>query len=158
APNLRPDVRQLVIVPMPVRTSEHVITKAVGVGGKWEGGFAKWKENDALALFVSECLLPSNGCALQIFAERFHAKGDRRIGFYTLLLASGPHALDTYGSYFAHKQGSKLAVETEHPKEPLAKLLGHVVMSNYNSAKTYQGPLGNFGAAKGSFLARFAEY
>ena len=52
---------------------------------------APWGTFDAdaaLSLFAADWAT-RNGEAAQVFGERFHAKGDRRLGFYTLLAAGG---------------------------------------------------------------------
>jgi len=117
APDLKPRVAELVVLSFPLRTAQGVLPSG------WDGDPKKLDHDRAIALFAANCLHSNPSYALQIFGERFHAQGDRRIGFYTLMAASGA----TIALKTEHQWSSKVSFdpETEHPKNPLAKYLAH---------------------------------
>jgi tetratricopeptide (TPR) repeat protein len=93
-PYLSPDLSKLVVVPMPLRTREHLHAqnkKAVETGS-----FDGLDADLATGLIAAECLQHGGDKALQIFGERFHAKGDRRLGFYVLLIAGQNWAVNSH--------------------------------------------------------------
>jgi tetratricopeptide (TPR) repeat protein len=85
APDLMPNTDKLVVVPLPYRSVEHVrdALKIEGVG------YEKLNTEAALALFAADIARQKGDDAVQLFGRRFHARGDRRLGFYTLLAACG---------------------------------------------------------------------
>jgi tetratricopeptide (TPR) repeat protein len=85
APNLVPNMSDLVVLTMPLRSREQVFQSA---GRPQDGQFGQWSEEDALALLAAD-ILQNPSEAMQIVGQRFFAKGDRRLGLYTLLLSSG---------------------------------------------------------------------
>src|SRR5262249_19574827 len=115
APNLKPDVSDLVVLPLPYRTREHVLAKHKITN--W-GEYGKFNNEVGLELLAS-CLCQRTWEEVRIFAESFHANGDRRIGFYTLLASAGVHVATQYNPNIT------LDVVAEHPKSALAKYLAH---------------------------------
>jgi tetratricopeptide (TPR) repeat protein len=94
APDLRPDTADLVVLPMPMRTPSHVVaTRNLNMADR-----STWKEADALA-YVSATWLPAPRAwrGDRVIRDRFLRKGDRRIGFYVLLLAADGHGTDAAG-------------------------------------------------------------
>jgi predicted Zn-dependent protease len=83
-PNLVPDTN-LVLLPIPARTRDHIIEST---GRQHYGNFGEWSEEDALKLLAAD-LSQDPVQLMQIIGQRFFAKGDHRIGFYTLLMSSG---------------------------------------------------------------------
>jgi tetratricopeptide (TPR) repeat protein len=154
APNLRRDTSKLVVVPMPLRTAQHILAKVNGPAGKAETDFTNWKEEDAIALLASECCTRQTGLAGHLFSQRFHAQRDRRLGFYTLLLASPDIMLHGFNYRFAKIEGA-VDILKEHPKAPLAKLIAHV--AKITSQKTVEA-IGDIGAPKNGFLAQYIRY
>ncbi len=108
APDLNPTLDDLVLLPMPGRSRDHLYKTAAAKSGETEakgaeadalrsiasdntqraGDPAHWSEDAALRLLVAT--LSQNPAELRdVIGRRFFADGDRRIGFYTLLLSSG---------------------------------------------------------------------
>jgi hypothetical protein len=115
APNLRPDIKNLVIVPMPARTPEFIQRSYV----LEQSGL----ERD-LALFVSHCWSGNVSDALRVFGEKFHARGDRRLGFYVLLAGAGAK-LSPNVQHSWNGTPVRFDMLGEHPSSPLAKYLFH---------------------------------
>ncbi len=84
APELTPDP-SLVVLPMPWRTREQVFASR---GLTDDGARKGWSDEDALAVLAAETATRDESI-LSTIGWHFFAKGDRRPGFYTLLLASG---------------------------------------------------------------------
>ncbi len=84
APELTPDP-SLVVLAMPWRTREHVFASR---GLTDDGARKEWSDEDALAVLAAETATRAESI-LSTIGWHFFAKGDRRPGFYTLLLASG---------------------------------------------------------------------
>jgi predicted Zn-dependent protease len=87
-PDLKPDLSKLVVVPMPLRTGEQSDKSGTT------------NEESAISLLAAKCL-QQDSTALQLFKQRFHARGDRRLGFYTLLI-SGRMCIEPV--YFVEEQ------------------------------------------------------
>src|SRR6202011_1523375 len=77
-------------------------------------GYENLDEEKALALFAAEWGSQNGSEALQIFGRRFHTRGVRPLGFYTLLASCGLN-VDSEQQY--------LNVLADHPQEPLAEYL-----------------------------------
>ena len=79
-PNLEPDVSKLVVLPLPFRSRQHVYAAR-----KITGGHENFKVADAMAVLSSDLGHANGWDALRLVGRRFFDKGDRRIGFYTIL-------------------------------------------------------------------------
>ena len=77
APNLKPDTSKLVVVSMPLRTGNYLRSKV--------GDPDKMSNDEAISLIASACAEGNLEIAQDAITRSFHAKGDRRIGFCTLL-------------------------------------------------------------------------
>jgi tetratricopeptide (TPR) repeat protein len=85
AVNLTPNTKEMVILPLPARTREHLLqTWTKGNAGQ----FAQMDEADALA-FLAADLLTGSDYARQNITDRFLARTDCRPGFYVLAAAAG---------------------------------------------------------------------
>ena len=85
-PDLKPDVKDLVVLPMPIRTIQQVIARQKSKAMD-EQRYEQLSEEAALELIAAD--LPSNNWqAVQVIGRRFINKGDRRVGFYALLLST----------------------------------------------------------------------
>src|SRR5262249_13586813 len=80
-PNLRPRLKHLVVLPLPLRTGNHVLqtqkrakTPAV----------EKLSEEDAQALLAAHFGSQASSAGDNLFRHRFQARGDHRLGCYTL--------------------------------------------------------------------------
>jgi hypothetical protein len=103
-PELTPDTTRLVVLPFPLRTRGHVLrSRRI----KEQTPLAKLAEADALALLAADFGAGAASARRQslgqelplsdeqtpsargLFRRRFHARGVRSLGFYTLLAAAG---------------------------------------------------------------------
>jgi hypothetical protein len=89
APDLAPDTRQLVVLPLPLRTRDQVIKAHAP---QWAGQYDNLDPAFALALIAAD-RGDGNAEAREIIRQNFLNKGDRRPGFSTLWAATG-QALD----------------------------------------------------------------
>ncbi len=108
-PDLSPHTDQLVVLPMPIRDRGHIRTtvrsehREPDVAEPETDALKKlvnsqqqieqtdplhWDEDDVLRL-VAACLWQDPAELRSIIGRRFFARGDRRMGLYTLLLSSG---------------------------------------------------------------------
>jgi hypothetical protein len=88
-PDLAPDRRQLVVLPLPLRTREQVIKAHAP---QWAGQYDNLDPSFALALIAAD-RGDGNAEAREVIRQNFLNKGDRRPGFSTLWAATG-QALD----------------------------------------------------------------
>jgi hypothetical protein len=153
APDLAPDTAKLVMVPMPLRSHEHLsdATLAALEATLW----GDWPEDFAISFIAAKCATQDGLGALRMFARRFHAKGDRRLGFYTLLASSGL-ALDPWAEYkWAGFRAARLDMTRDHPSEPLALYLAY--HNQFVAVKGDKvGPLGPIGGPDTGFIQRLA--
>ncbi|NLS94449.1 MAG: hypothetical protein GXX96_20015, partial [Planctomycetaceae bacterium] len=142
APDLTPDP-SLVVLPMPWRTREHVFSAR---GLEDDGAHEDWDREDALAVLAAETACRRDSL-LSTIGWCFLAKGDRRPGFYTLLLAAGvdwkPEHSDPYGV-------GQLFVPLESNAEDL---IAHYAAA-IGAGKDEVGPLGS---AEDGFVRRLAR-
>jgi ferric-dicitrate binding protein FerR (iron transport regulator) len=85
APNLAPDTRAYVILPLPLRTREHVFATHPL---QWDGRFTTLDPDFALRLLAAD-RLDGNDEARQIILQRFWRQGDHRPGLLTLWASTG---------------------------------------------------------------------
>jgi hypothetical protein len=84
APNLKPNLRDLVVLPLPWRTRDQV---AAAKGIPADGNYAALPEDAALALLAAAFAQHSNELP-QMVAQRYLNRGDGRLGFHVLLAAA----------------------------------------------------------------------
>lgn len=140
APNLSPETIDLVVLPLPYRTREHVL-EAFQIE---KTPLAELNADAALVLFAADFASRNASEALRLFGERFHGRGIRLLGFYTLLTACG-HDVGTDQQY--------LNVLAEHPREPLAKYLAY-----YRQPNRLQQSLNDENASRQDFVRRLADF
>ncbi|HZU35165.1 MAG TPA: hypothetical protein VFA18_04610, partial [Gemmataceae bacterium] len=110
APDLHPDTRGLVVLPLPWRTREHAVeTFKIPANPNFED----MPEQEALALFAAD-FASNNAEATQVFGRRFYSRDIKWLGFYTFLAAAGIN-VDAEQQY--------LNLMAEHPADTLAKYL-----------------------------------
>src|SRR5262249_474902 len=113
APNLQPSVGELVVMTMPIRTRNYWLDR-------WRGDEKDYFVEQCL---VSECITHSNSVsAMMHFGRFFHAKGDRRLGFYTLMNAGG-FQIANENLPPIEGQAWSIDIEKEHPQNALAMFL-----------------------------------
>ena len=147
-PALAPRTQGLVILPMPIRTRQHIIeTRKLANDGQYQ-----WSEEDSLAVAVAD--LAQNSHELQrMVARRFFARDDRRIGFYTLMLAAQRNwdikSSQDWGD------GVRLTMDplTDHPGSTLAQ---HIVDQLKQQQSGYNAEISTGDANADAFLPRLA--
>jgi tetratricopeptide (TPR) repeat protein len=78
APSLIPKLNDLVVVPMPIRTRQHLAAKL-------NGEMEKYGEDVAISLLAAACATDDLSYALQLYNRRFGNRGEGRKGFDVLL-------------------------------------------------------------------------
>ncbi len=143
APNLRPDTIGLLVMEFPLRTAESRLgnlSRAVGPLSKED---VRWMEQ----YFISTCFVQP-ASPLNIFVEHFYGQGDRRLGFYTLLVLSGtPLSPDNY--FILNGEKHEFNIEKEHPYDALAAYLARDQQS--------QSQLNLPSLPKNNFIERLAQ-
>src|SRR5262249_40331432 len=87
APDLRLDTAKLVVLPLPLRTGDHVRQSLRIDPNQGDAAYKNLDADAALTLFAAESASPNAAVALDLYRVCFHDRGDKRIGFYTLLAA-----------------------------------------------------------------------
>lgn len=114
APRLTPNTSDLVVMQMPIRTR-----------GYWLDKWNKEEKREHIEqVIVSECMTRSSGSSSVMihFGTHFHQKGDRRLGFYTLINACG-YPIVNENLPPIEKREWKIDIEQDHPNNPLATFL-----------------------------------
>ena len=149
APELTPELKDLVVLPLPLRTREFVFQSTKR---EQNGRYETWSADEALALLAADSTQHVYE-AQQVVGQRFFAKGDKRLGFYTLL-ASGHLQWDPKQDV---EVGNNVRVRFDplgdHPQALLAQYMAQqfeVHRSGYN--KDFEPLKGN------GFLKDLAEF
>jgi Tfp pilus assembly protein PilF len=156
APDLTPDTKNLVVLPLPFRTPAHV-KQALGIEKKQ---IQQLRFAEALPLFAAEVGAGNAAGALQLFQQVYHAREQRQLGFYVLLAACGvnldttgadvlaEHADEPLAQYLAlhsspvlRAHASQWAVNSVQWKDPYLQHLGltHALLQRWQNAKVLQG-------------------
>lgn len=123
APSIEPKLDELVILDMPLRTGHYWDSRMERLRNE-----AKSKNDESLlkaaylGLFASSCFSRDRD-SLPMFGAYFHAKGDKRLGFYTLLTAR-----ETQYHQVPNTWATGIATYDpiqEHPQSALARYLVH---------------------------------
>src|SRR5262249_25924251 len=162
APNLRPDTSQLVLLPLPLRSREQVyaqfdLNPSQSLDAEENGCFEDLSPDDALQLFAANYAANNADDARRVYQRCFYERGERKLGFYTLLAACGvnvsrePEFLDV-----VKNQGANA------PRSPLGPLARYLALQSYElyTALQQRSDL-NWGDAVGpadSFLGRLARF
>lgn len=126
APDLTVRDDQLVILELPYRTREHVLASRKL---KDQHDSRQYLEQDALALLAAELARGDNGYVFNLIAHRFHL-GDRRLGYYTLLLTSQRHFDPQVVQGLGNDVNVRMDPRLDHPNHALTPYL--VRMLQYN--------------------------
>jgi tetratricopeptide (TPR) repeat protein len=108
APNMATDTKDLLVLPLPYRSSQHV-GKALKLEKR---GTAELTLKEALPLFLAYIAEGNGNAADQLFRQVFHAREQRQLGFYVLLASCGVNLDSDHGNVLA-----------EHLDHPLAQYL-----------------------------------
>jgi len=148
APNLSPDTRNLVVVPLPVRTRDN-LQEARNL--PQNGPYENWSEDDALSVVAAD-LQVNTSESQQVLARRFLNRGDRRLGLYVLLAATG-YTWDTGREVSLAANTLRLDPPADHPHEPLAKYI-----AGYLKARQTDGAeIGPVGGPRDGLLQQLAD-
>ena len=120
ASELAPDLKQYVVLPMPYRTRERVLTSR---GLKDDGQYARWGDDARLAVLASE--LAGGGGNSKYILDAFFTPGDRRLGLYVLLLSMRGAANQAN----VPADGRPLALDPrkDHPKSDVARHVDRMI-------------------------------
>jgi hypothetical protein len=125
APSLEPDRKRLVLLPMPMRErnwlfQEHKLSQ--------KSTYKEWTDEQAMAVLAAD--VPGNQWeANQIIAEKYFSAGDRRAGFYALLI-SGGYTWDREQKQQLGRVTVHLDPLEDHPREPLAEYVATYLRLN----------------------------
>jgi tetratricopeptide (TPR) repeat protein len=108
APSMTTDTKDLLVLPLPYRSSQHV-AKALKLEKR---GTADLTLKEALPLFLAYTAEGNGNAADQLFRQVFHAREQRQLGFYVLLASCGVNLDSDHGNVLA-----------EHLDHPLAQYL-----------------------------------
>jgi tetratricopeptide (TPR) repeat protein len=108
AADLKADTKQVVVLPLPFRTREHIL-QARKIQ---KTNYRDLRFKDALALLAADVAAGNTPEAANVFNQAFHARDQRQLGLYVLLAASGQN-LDA----------DHIDVMAEHEETPLAQYL-----------------------------------
>jgi len=108
APELTADTKDLLVLPLPYRTAEHV-QQALKLQKRGTGDLTL---KEALPLFLAHVARGDGNAADQLFRQVFHAREQRQIGYYVLLASCGANLDSDHGNVLA-----------EHIDNPLAQYL-----------------------------------
>ncbi len=154
APNLTPQLNDLVVLDMPLRTGVFAHNRLEKHQAEAKGE-ESLLQRDRIALFAAACFSRDRD-PLPMFGAYFHAKGDKRLGFYTLLSAGERHFLGEANTWFPG-----IAVfdpVQEHPQSPLARYLAYHqkgMQPQYNADADF---LENLPGRPDGFVARLAAF
>jgi ferric-dicitrate binding protein FerR (iron transport regulator) len=152
APELKPVMDKLVIVPMPLRTPAHVAAT--------EPTDEKRTKDADIRMLASLCVYQQTPQAIELVAQRFLAQGDRRIGLY-VLLANANAILDPTQNYVlangkaANEKTVRFDVVADHPRVPLAHYLAYDFAVMRGAATL---PLGDIGGPRDGFVQRLGRF
>jgi tetratricopeptide (TPR) repeat protein len=140
APDLTPDVDELVVLPMPIRERGHIYEvakttasssalsektdalRAIANDDQTADDPVNWDEADVLRLITSDHW--QNPAELRkLIGCRFFARGDRRLGFYTLLFSSGKRWSVERPTQLDDGTTTQMDPLADHPKSVLARYI-----------------------------------
>ena len=174
APDLQPDTEALVVLPMPVRSRDHVYKTAKEASSQTEKTAektdalaaiasdeqnrakdpARWSEEDVLRLLATNHL--HDAAELRdVIGRRFFARGDRRIGFYTLLVSSGQRWDVDQRVQLDDGTTTQMDPLADHPNSTLARYLDcQLRQTRFDSRTAMQ----EAGESSDGFVLQLAQY
>jgi len=150
APSLKPDRERLVILPMPIRERNWLYQK---YNLSQKSSHKDWTDEEALSLLAAD-VTSNQSEANRIVAARYFDRGDRRFGFYALLLSSG------YTWHSEQKQqigqvNLQMDPLEDHPREPLAEYVATYLQMNQSGSPDNVKPISG---PRGGFVQQLAEF
>ncbi len=154
APALKPDEKKLVILPLPFREVWSVF-KARGLDNRYES----WTEEDALAA-LGGYLASDRHMIREVIARRFFSRGDRRVGFYALLIAGGQTWNPKDEQNFGNNTQLPCDPLEDHPDHPLAQYVAAYLKLRRGQQQEFNLPSEGPGEAaeSGGFLRELASF
>jgi ferric-dicitrate binding protein FerR (iron transport regulator) len=140
-PDLKPDTANFVVLPMPLRTPEHIM-QSPKVHDK---NLEDLATESALELFAAKWAAGKGDEAVELFGRRFHVRNFRPLGFYVLLAACGVN-VDQEKQY--------LNVLAAHPHDLLAEYLAFYT----NPELRRHAHRGEIAGPRDGFLQRLAAF
>ncbi|MCE9555693.1 MAG: FecR domain-containing protein [Planctomycetes bacterium] len=135
----------LVVVPLPLRTQDELLRKA---GLKADSDPTAWDDMTAIAVAA----VADGATARKIIQKRFFARGDYRLGFYTLLLKH-EGAINFAGEPGGKDEKTVLHPLAVHPLSPLARYIADRIGGDATTRPATAAPsLGE------GFLAELDQY
>jgi ferric-dicitrate binding protein FerR (iron transport regulator)/predicted Zn-dependent protease len=159
APSLQPRAKDLVVVPMPLRSHQHLLQK--NNAGNWVDMLQKAPDDAIIEFIATEVALRNGDGALQLFGRRFAAKGDRRLGFYVLLAAAGYHVDRFTGYQWDNEPRVFFDMVADHPKEPLAYYLAYdleITGAGDGKDRLRRTEMGDIGGPADGFVQRLGKF
>lgn len=174
APDLQPAVDELVVLPMPVRERDQVyeIAKQSALNAATSSDKAdalqaianrdrtraddpaEWNEENALRLLATSHWQDS-AALRDVIARRFFARGDRRLGFYTLLLSSGERWNVDRRVQLGDGTTTRMNPLADHPNSLLARYIDSQLRNVRLDVRDGNGPAEE---SQHDFIAQLAEY
>lgn len=150
APNLKPKTKDLVVLPLPLRMRNHVMQTRKTNDNRPD----RWSEENALMMLAADTAQYGYQ-VMQTVGRRYFPKGDRRIGFYTLISVSNYNNINPKQEYRYGNVRVQFDVRKDHPKNPLAGFLAEnrTILSGSN-AKALPFPSGS----ESGFIARLSAF
>ncbi len=151
-PSLVPDAHKLVVLHLPLRTHPFWVPRDLSV----------WDRARELALhdLARACFQGKQEEAIGLFTKNFQARGDRRLGLYTLLAAAGVKPGNKKDPFLARDpdtvQPEEVALEVAagRSSEPLAQYLDNHFKKGINPLRS----LGKIGGPKDGFIQGLAAF
>lgn len=155
-PTLNPDTEKLLVIRFPVRTTQTLFEQA----STNRDHFPKLSKALAEDIFVADFFEGGNHGVLELFAERFHSQGDRRLGFYVLLNASRRSYQKGTAYSFRHGIRASFDVVKENPESPLAHFLefDRIMMESPSQALFLVPRMKDLPGPRHAFLRRLAAF
>ena len=154
SPDISPDLRNLVVLPMPARTSQHAASANGGaIDLRFSDvDFTQLPEPNALALLAGFVAERNVDRIQQLVGQRFFTNGDRRLGFYALMMSSGNRNLSGHDLPIIFGKTARFAALADHPESPLARYI------DQNVRPTNAGETTRFDVVKDNgFVGRLSE-
>lgn len=176
APDLNPVIDKLVLLPMPIRERQHVYKMAkksalnsatftektdalqaiANRDRKQADDPAHWNEDDVLRLLAANHW--QNPVELrEVIGRRFFARGDRRLGFYTLLFSSGERWEFDLPIILSDGTTTPRDPLADHPQSSLARYIDRQLQNTPIDIRESQPPIEE-SPHDFIFLAQLAEY
>jgi tetratricopeptide (TPR) repeat protein len=151
APNLKPDMSKLVVLPLPLRTREQVYPELY-MEPSWDlfqdrnACFQYFDDDSAMKLLACEFAFNNGYNVARVWDTCFAPKGDQRTGFFTLMAAAN----------YSPRTYSQLNEKFE--KDPSDPLVRYLWQMHDDSIHEWQARLGIPPTQNDTFLGRLTSF